>query len=67
MKVRFIMRGTRCRCVVRSNDLTALCTVANDLDQVGMEEVSILTFWLHVLFWWRKKERLVTAGPAKAK
>ena len=49
MRARFIKEGIRQRMMVRTNNTSALCKVAETLRGAGFVEVSFVRFWVHVV------------------
>ena len=54
MRTRFIKPRNRQRCVVRASTVDVFAAIKPQVKNLGMEEVGIVRYWLHVLFWWRK-------------
>lgn len=55
MRARFIKEGRRQRLMVRTNNTSALCHVAETLKLAGFVEVGFVRFWIHVVLPNRKK------------
>ena len=49
MRARFIKVGIRERMMVRTNNTSALCQVAETLRAAGFVEVGLVRFWVHVV------------------
>ena len=58
MKARWIKRGTRQRVIVRTSTVETFGGVSPALEKMGMEEIGIVGFWKHVLFWWVRKNHI---------
>ncbi len=54
MKARFIKPHKRQRCLVRASTIDVFAAIKPQVKNLGMEEVGIVRYWLHVVFWWRK-------------
>ena len=57
MRARWIKRGTRERVMVRTNTVKVLNKATPAFEQLGMEEVGIVAFLRHFLFWWTKRNK----------
>ena len=66
MKARFIKEGRRLRVMVRTNNTSALCHVAETLKMSGFVEVGFFGFWKHVAFP-RRKPKSGNVSNAKKK
>jgi hypothetical protein len=56
MRARWIKKGSRERVMVRTNTVKVLNKVSPSIEQVGMEEVGVIAFLKHILFWWVKRK-----------
>ena len=57
MKARFIKPHKRQRCLVRASTIDVFAAIKPQIKNLGREEVGIVRFWLHVVFWWRKPKK----------
>ena len=57
MRARWVKKGSRERVMVRTNTVKVLNKAMPSFEQLEMEEVGIVAFWRHVLFWWIKRNR----------
>jgi hypothetical protein len=57
MRARWVKKGSRERVMVRTNTVKVLNKAMPALEQLGMEEVGIVAFLKHILFWWVKRNR----------
>ena len=57
MRARWVKKGSRERVMVRTNTVKVLNKAMPALEQLGMEEVGVVAFLRHVLFWWIKRDK----------
>ena len=60
MKRRFIKNQTKDRVMIRSRCCEDLCNLAAHCRTLGYEEVGLVGFLKHILFWWRKPKDIAS-------